>query len=211
MILHNGKQWKTLSDGFYHNGKKIVAVYRGGKKYYPDRGWDADGIVEDAVQLCWIYNRGDGSRRPYYKLNPGPAIAVCVYAEWPNGGGYTGPLLLSPDPAAVVIGADAFIYGGVWRYNRWKAYAYPGGPVSYNGFDWYYTWCDIWMAGSFPSSQMINCTALTGTTYAAASCPVSDFSPYPDTPDEAMGSTGVSALTPESVAAILAAMHVRGG
>ena len=41
MIIRGGKEWKTLDDKIFHNGKQITGAYRGGKMYYPseNKNW----------------------------------------------------------------------------------------------------------------------------------------------------------------------------
>ena len=35
MILYNKNTWITTQDKIYHNGKKIIGIYKGTKQYYP--------------------------------------------------------------------------------------------------------------------------------------------------------------------------------
>lgn len=88
--------------------------------------------------------------RSYYKTNPGAAMIAYVY-----DGAYTGPLLISTDPSAVVYSTDCTIpeckaecsYNGTKNQTECNIDSATN-YVVHNGTNYYYSSSLLWMFGN---------------------------------------------------------------
>jgi hypothetical protein len=115
---------------------------------------DESYVHSDAdVLVCTLSGRG------FYKRTAGWAVIAYMYSS----AGYTGPMIVSPTAANVIMYTT-------YNYQD-QTYA---GTVTYNGTTYYYCSTGQWISGNQTDSSGSGHIKLTATAYAAAATELLD-------------------------------------